>query len=78
MMSSPRPPFFGEDWRSRVVSFSQVPSDSWKLGDKLSEKFDQWDAYFTRMNSAVSEAWGTFICSNVLDDREAIIKIRMQ
>ncbi|KAL1971185.1 hypothetical protein VTN77DRAFT_137 [Rasamsonia byssochlamydoides] len=72
-------PFFADrDWLGRVVSFSPAPSDSWRLEDKLSEKVDQKDEYQWHVRSKVSVAWATFACSNEVDGRAAIMKVRMQ
>jgi hypothetical protein len=78
-MSSLAGPFFPfRDWAGRIITFSDAPGDSWKLGEKVSEKVNQKEEHQWHNKSRVSEAWANFACFNELDGRPAIMKIRIQ
>ena len=73
-------PWFGDNFIGSEVSFIKPDSSTWRLKQKITE-----NAYCETENAAreldmVSEARAVFICSrvDVLEQQEAVIKIRMQ
>ncbi|KAL2005772.1 hypothetical protein VTN00DRAFT_10265 [Thermoascus crustaceus] len=76
-----RGPFFETDYIGRVISLSRTGINSWKLTEKLGEKYSQASNPGDRPGGGTySEAWTTYACYNVLDNdrKKAILKIRMQ
>lgn len=64
-----RGPFFETDWIGRVISLSRTRGDSWKLGEKLGEKYSQAEEPGRRPGGATCpEAWATYICYDILDN----------
>ncbi|KAL2216427.1 hypothetical protein M432DRAFT_61931 [Thermoascus aurantiacus ATCC 26904] len=71
--------WFGRRLIGREISFTEPHQSTWRLDEKVREKYVQEDEQAFKKIKYISQAWAVFLCTNVQHpDVKGVMKIHMQ